>query len=363
MTALRSLDARTDRRLRLRVRGAVQGVGFRPFAYGLASRLALSGFVLNDAEGVLIEVEGAGAEQFLHALRLAPPPLARIDSIDVAELPLAGGDGFAIRATAGGPATTRIGADAAICEECLDRAVRPGEPLPSLSARQLHPLRAALHPDARAALRPRPDLDGAVSDVRGLRARLRRPGEPPLPRRADRLPALRAEAQRRDRRDRRLHPRRRHRRAQGARRLPPRLRRAQRGDGGEAAPPQGARGQTLRRDGRQYGERGAPRRARRRPSVALLESRARPIVLARGRGVLAPSVAPNLADVGLMLAYTPLHWLVLHALDGAPEFAAWRHARQRHRARRHQRQSRRRAAGRRRRGRAPAPRSASPTSS
>ena len=74
MTALRSLDARTDRRLRLRVRGAVQGVGFRPFAYGLASRLALSGFVLNDADGVLIEVEGAGAEQFLHALRLAPPP-------------------------------------------------------------------------------------------------------------------------------------------------------------------------------------------------------------------------------------------------------------------------------------------------
>ena len=59
---------------------------------------------------------------------------------------------------------------------------------------------------------------------------------------------------------------------------------------------------------------------------ALLESRQRPIVLVRSRGVLAPSVAPGLAEVGLMLAYTPLHWLVLHALAGEPDFAAWRHA-------------------------------------
>jgi hydrogenase maturation protein HypF len=61
--------------------------------------------------------------------------------------------------------------------------------------------------------------------------------------------------------------------------------------------------------------------------IALMESRARPIILAKSRGVLAPSVAPNLADVGLMLAYTPLHWLVLHALAGAPDFVGWRHAR------------------------------------
>jgi len=59
---------------------------------------------------------------------------------------------------------------------------------------------------------------------------------------------------------------------------------------------------------------------------ALLESRERPIVLARSRGVLAPSVAPGLAEVGLMLAYTPLHWLLLHALAGAPDFAHWRSA-------------------------------------
>ena len=59
---------------------------------------------------------------------------------------------------------------------------------------------------------------------------------------------------------------------------------------------------------------------------ALLESRSRPVVLARSKGVLAPNVAPNLRDVGLMLAYTPLHWLVLHELAGSPEFRSWRDA-------------------------------------
>ena len=59
---------------------------------------------------------------------------------------------------------------------------------------------------------------------------------------------------------------------------------------------------------------------------AALSHRSRPIVLARSRGGLAPSVAPNLRDVGLMLAYTPLHWLVLHALEGWPDFRSWREA-------------------------------------
>ena len=58
---------------------------------------------------------------------------------------------------------------------------------------------------------------------------------------------------------------------------------------------------------------------------AALADRARPIVLAPGRGALAPSVAPNLRDVGLMLAYTPLHWL-LCMRSRAPDFATWRDA-------------------------------------
>ena len=54
-------------RLRIRVRGAVQGVGFRPFVHGLAARYGLSGFVRNDQDGVLAEVEGAPLDAFLAA--------------------------------------------------------------------------------------------------------------------------------------------------------------------------------------------------------------------------------------------------------------------------------------------------------
>ena len=51
----------TTERRRFRVRGVVQGVGFRPFVYGLARRHELGGFVLNDGEGVVIEAEGGGS--------------------------------------------------------------------------------------------------------------------------------------------------------------------------------------------------------------------------------------------------------------------------------------------------------------
>ena len=63
------------------VQGVVQGVGFRPFVYGLASRLGLSGTVRNDATGVAIDVEGepASLQAFLHALIAEAPPLARIE--------------------------------------------------------------------------------------------------------------------------------------------------------------------------------------------------------------------------------------------------------------------------------------------
>ncbi len=72
----------TIQRRRVQVQGIVQGVGFRPFVYGLALRLELAGFVLNDSNGVTIEIEGAGEriERFQQALR-EEAPLARIDSV------------------------------------------------------------------------------------------------------------------------------------------------------------------------------------------------------------------------------------------------------------------------------------------
>lgn len=115
-----ALDPDTlPRRLKLRVRGVVQGVGFRPFVFALAGRLGLTGFVLNDRDGVLIEAEGKDVADFAPLLRAQAPPLARIDAVEIEEMPLAGGAGFVIAKSVGGKATTRIGSDAATCEECL----------------------------------------------------------------------------------------------------------------------------------------------------------------------------------------------------------------------------------------------------
>ena len=91
-------------RLRIRFRGTVQGVGFRPFLHGLAARHGLSGFVLNDQEGVLAEVEGMALDGFMDALQRQRPPLARIDGMDVTRVPLEGQPGFAIAAARRPPA-------------------------------------------------------------------------------------------------------------------------------------------------------------------------------------------------------------------------------------------------------------------
>jgi hydrogenase maturation protein HypF len=113
-------------RLRVRVRGAVQGVGFRPFVYGLAARYNLSGFVLNDADGVLAEVEGVAAPSFLVALAEEPPPLARIDGVEVTRLPGQRQTGFSIRASKGcGTGHTAIVPDSATCAACLDEMLDP----------------------------------------------------------------------------------------------------------------------------------------------------------------------------------------------------------------------------------------------
>jgi len=116
----------TRERLRVRVRGAVQGVGFRPFVHGLATRYNLAGFVLNDNDGVLAEIEGVAARAFVIAVQKDIPPLARIDSVEVNSLPGQGQTGFSIRASAGiGEGHTRIVADTATCNACLDEMFDP----------------------------------------------------------------------------------------------------------------------------------------------------------------------------------------------------------------------------------------------
>ena len=86
------MSALTTHRLRVEIRGAVQGVGFRPFVYRLARGFGLAGWVINDTRGVFIEAEGARdvLERFLARLREEHPVRARIHALDPAWLPGAG---------------------------------------------------------------------------------------------------------------------------------------------------------------------------------------------------------------------------------------------------------------------------------
>lgn len=112
-------------RREIEIRGIVQGVGFRPFVYGLASRLGLGGFVRNTPSGVLIEVEGDrdAVARFQSALLVHPPPLAAIDTCMTAALPVRGETGFRIDgsdvAAGTGRDNVRIAPDVATCEACL----------------------------------------------------------------------------------------------------------------------------------------------------------------------------------------------------------------------------------------------------
>jgi hydrogenase maturation protein HypF len=112
----------------LLVCGVVQGVGFRPFVYRLALEEGLAGFIGNDTDGVTIEVEGPEPRlaAFLARLRSEAPPLSRIDSVAVNDLPLAGDARFRIVSSQVlGRVSTGIPADAATCPDCLRELLDP----------------------------------------------------------------------------------------------------------------------------------------------------------------------------------------------------------------------------------------------
>lgn len=105
----------------IRVQGLVQGVGFRPFIWTLARDEALTGSVLNDGAGVLIEAFGSPdrLDRFTRRIVDEKPPLARIDAVDW--LPLTGPapQAFVIARSEGGAVKTGIVPDAATCPACL----------------------------------------------------------------------------------------------------------------------------------------------------------------------------------------------------------------------------------------------------
>lgn len=325
-------------RRRIKVRGVVQGVGFRPFVYSQALRCDLAGFVLNSSSGVTIEVEGepAGLLAFEQALRDRPPPLARVDGLTMEPLPPRGEMAFVIaHSRAGSERRTLIAPDVATCDDCLRELFDPAD------RRYRYPFINCTNCGPRFTIVRDVPYDRAQTTMSGFAL----------------CPACRAEYE--NPLDRRFHaqpnacpvcgPRLRFEPMPGQAGAPEEgddaLRAAVgRLTAGAILALKGLGGYHLVCDALNAEAVARLRQRKRRearpfalmardldtvrqlclldaPEAELLLSRQRPIVLLRRRpGAepdVAPAVAPGLETLGLMLPYTPLHHLLLHDFAAA----------------------------------------------
>ncbi len=147
------------------LRGVVQGVGFRPFVYGLARRHGLNGWVNNSSDGVHVEVEGepGSVEQFTLEVSRSAPPRARIESIHFAGSGEGWVPGFRDSAERGGirQVSARLPRYRHL-SGLPDGDFRPGRPALPLSFHQLHQLRSAFYHHRGHPLRPAQNHDGQV---------------------------------------------------------------------------------------------------------------------------------------------------------------------------------------------------------
>ena len=110
--------------------GVVQGVGFRPFVYSLATRLGLAGWVGNDVDGVFAEVEGSAdsVRKFLVLVEREAPPLARVERVTAQAMAPNGAGGFSIAPSdPSGRRRALVAADSATCTDCLAELADPGD--------------------------------------------------------------------------------------------------------------------------------------------------------------------------------------------------------------------------------------------
>ncbi len=302
-------------RLRLRLRGAVQGVGFRPFAYGLAARFSLGGFVRNDARGVTLEVEGEQADEFVAALQSELPPLARLDDVEIAKVAPRGERAFVIEKTHQGVARTRIPADAATCEKCLDDLFDPS------SRFFLYPFVNCTHCGPRYTLTKRLPYDRAQTSMArfSMCADCARDYADPLNRRFHAEPIACPAC----------GPRLSH----EPRDIVAALREgkivALKGIGGFHLLCDARNPETVARLRAQKNREAKPFAIMvaneasvslfakpRAEELALLRGAAHPIVLVESLKNLPDVVAPDMARLGVMLAYAPVHHLLFHAAAG-----------------------------------------------
>ncbi|PLX78384.1 MAG: carbamoyltransferase HypF, partial [Desulfuromonas sp.] len=117
-------------RTQIRIESIVQGVGFRPFVYREAAACGLTGWVLNDSQGVLIEAEGPPEQlaDFLDRLQQRLPPLATITSLQQQEVSPKGDQDFTIRhSQEQSDSSAQIAPDTYVCDDCLQELFDPGD--------------------------------------------------------------------------------------------------------------------------------------------------------------------------------------------------------------------------------------------
>ena len=129
MNAQPQLESQDAVSIEIRVRGRVQGVGFRPAVWRIARALHLGGEVLNDAEGVLVRLQGPSCamKSFVERLYTEAPPLARIEAIVTGPCARRLPGMFRIAESCGGPVHTEISPDVAICDACAAEVLNPFE--------------------------------------------------------------------------------------------------------------------------------------------------------------------------------------------------------------------------------------------
>ena len=148
---------------RILVRGAVQGVGFRPFVYREASARGLTGWVENSCQGVTIEVEGEAGQidGLMDAMQTSPPPNAVIAAIETQEIAPSRESEFSIRvSTTIGSGTTQILPDIATCAECLAELLDP------TNRRYLYPFTNCTHCGPRHSIVESIPYDRARTSMR-----------------------------------------------------------------------------------------------------------------------------------------------------------------------------------------------------
>jgi hydrogenase maturation protein HypF len=322
---------------RYQIRGIVQGVGFRPFVYRTASRHSLCGWIRNDSDGVVLEVQGpqTALEAFILDVRTSAPALAQIDSVALLEqredeVVL---EGFEIHVSEhGAGARTLVSADVCVCDDCLTELLDPAD------RRHRYPFINCTNCGPRYSIIRGVPYDRAMTTMAAfpMCAECAREYHDVADRRFHAQPVACWECGPRvalvDAEGRRLHE-------GGDHDAPVAAAAALLRDGAILAV-KGIGGYHLMVDARDERAVAELRRRKRREEkpfalmsptlaavrayaevgeqeAALLESPSRPIVLVRRRREdgLAPGIAPGNRRYGAMLAYTPLHHLLLEELD------------------------------------------------